>query len=262
MPKTIDLLAPRQGWIRRLAPPRWKPGLKAGSKEAAVRGAWTSLLSSIIEAEAISWLTPLPRLFFQENKLVQSGVAERLGIRTPKTVVVSDKQFIGPESGEQFIIKPLGVSTYTEEACLEMVVWTTQVSRDSPALDQLGGAPFLVQEQLRPDRHLRIVTVSDQAWVCELPGRDLPVDWRRDETAHNSFTECSESLVAQDALQLSKALNVGYSSQDWIITEDIAYFVDLNPAGQWLFLPERVAESVTSHLASWLLTAGPTSDQV
>jgi hypothetical protein len=50
---------------------------------------------------------------------------------------------------------------------------------------------------------------------------------------------------------LSAALGVGYSSQDWIEDVDGAhYFLDLNPGGQWLFLP--FADEVTAAIADWL----------
>jgi hypothetical protein len=48
-------------------------------------------------------------------------------------------------------------------------------------------------------------------------------------------------------------MGVAYSSQDWI--DDGApepAFIDLNPAGQWLFLPESIAGAVTEAIAAHL----------
>lgn len=47
-------------------------------------------------------------------------------------------------------------------------------------------------------------------------------------------------------------MNVGYSSQDWVETGAGKYFLDLNPSGQWLFLPAPVSVEVTNALAAWL----------
>jgi hypothetical protein len=110
-----------------------------------------------------------------------------------------------------------------------------------------------VQEALDADRHLRIVTVGGRSWECELPATDLPVDWRRDSTAHESFVRCAEPEVGRDAIRLAQAMGVGYSSQDWIVADGVAYFVDLNPAGQWLFLPDEVASEVTCAIGTWLM---------
>jgi glutathione synthase/RimK-type ligase-like ATP-grasp enzyme len=255
-PAEIKLGSPTRGWVRRLAPPRWRRGTEAGTEQAAVRSAWSALLSAIASAADISWLSPLERLFLRENKLVQDAAAHRLGIQTPKTVVVSDRSQIPAALGQEFVVKPLGSSSYSGSEGSERVVWSQIVSRDSALLDRLPAAPFILQARLQAKRHLRVVTVSKQVWACELPAEDLPLDWRRDEAAHDSFLPTSEPDVERKALQLSSALGLGYSSQDWITTEDGAFFIDLNPAGQWMFLPQEVSSAITEAIATWLNQPG------
>lgn len=49
-------------------------------------------------------------------------------------------------------------------------------------------------------------------------------------------------------------MNLGFSSQDWIVDRDgTAWFIDGNPAGQWLFLPPEVSTPATDAIASWLM---------
>lgn len=247
-----SLRSPTRGWIRRLAPPHWRRSVTLGGKEAAVRGAWITLVCAVAGAVEVAWLTPLQRLFLSENKVLQAGAAYRLGIPTPALAVVSNRALIPSELGDRLVVKPLGSATYTALEGTEQVVWSQEVSRDSPVLDRLAGAPFVIQTRLEAERHLRVVTVGGQSWVCQLAADDLPLDWRRDERAHESFIASSEPAVARDAVRLASALGLGYSSQDWIVANRVAYFVDINPAGQWLFLPNDVADSVTEAIASWL----------
>ena len=102
-------------------------------------------------------------------------------------------------------------------------------------------------------RHLRVVTVADHFWVCALDARDLPLDWRREHHAHDAFQPCGAyDSVGALALQLARRLGVGYSSQDWVVAGSNVYFLDLNPGGQWLFLPEPVSSEVTAAIAVWL----------
>lgn len=248
----VKLGVPTRGWVRRLAPPRWRRGTEAGTEQAAVRSAWSALLSAIASAADISWLSPLERLFLRENKLVQDAAAHGLGIQTPKTVVVSDRSQIPTALGQEFVVKPLGSSSYSGSEGVERVVWSQIVSRDSALLDRLPAAPFILQARLQAKQHLRVVTVSEQAWACELAADGLPLDWRRDESAHDSFLPTLEPEVERRALQLSAALGLGYSSQDWITTEDGAFFIDLNPAGQWMFLPQETSSAITEAIATWL----------
>lgn len=246
------LRAPARGWIRRLAPPLWRPGVTLGSEEAAVRGAWTSLIAAVAGSANVAWLTPLERLFLRENKVLQVAVAQRLAIPTPPTVVCSHRELLPVELGDALVVKPLGSAQYTDTTGAEQVVWTRELNRDSPVLDLLAGAPFIVQKRLRAEQHLRVVTVREQCWVCELSADNLPIDWRRNEAAHDSFVVAEHRDVERDALRVADALGVGYSSQDWIVSDGIAHFIDLNPAGQWLFLPEPAASGITSVIARWL----------
>jgi hypothetical protein len=48
-------------------------------------------------------------------------------------------------------------------------------------------------------------------------------------------------------------MGAGFTSQDWIETDRGEHvFLDLNPAGQWLFLPEQVSDSATRAIADFL----------
>jgi hypothetical protein len=248
----VTLGGSTRGWIRRLAPPHWRRGVTLGTEEAAVRGAWTALLTVIAGAADVLWLTPLERLMLRENKLLQQTIATRLGIDVPATAVVSDRTQIPTEWGTPIVVKPLGAGNYSDESGAERIVWAQELDRDSPLLGLLAAAPFLLQRRLDAERHLRVVTVRDHSWACELTG-ERPLDWRRDEEAHHSFVAVAEPAVQQNAVRLADALGVGYSSQDWIVADDgVPHFVDLNPAGQWLFLPDDVGTEITQAIASWL----------
>jgi hypothetical protein len=238
-----------RGWIRRLAPPHWRRAVVSGSRDAAIRGAWMSLVTAVAGADEVSWLTPLGRLFLCENKVRQNLAAERLGIATPDSAVVSNREYIPSRLGDMLVVKPLGSAAFTDTAGVEQVVWTHEMTRESPLLERLGGAPFLVQKRLLATRHLRVVTVERRSWACALDATDLPLDWRPHDDAHMAFIATSEPSVEGEAVRLAEDLGLGYSSQDWIVSSSGAYFLDLNPAGQWLFLPDAVATEVTKAIA-------------
>jgi glutathione synthase/RimK-type ligase-like ATP-grasp enzyme len=102
------------------------------------------------------------------------------------------------------------------------------------------------------------VTVRHRAWTAALDARGVPLDWRGDIEAHGAFEPTkTPSQVREAALGLAASLGLGYSSQDWIETADGYWFLDLNPSGQWLFLPEPVAGQVTSAVATWLRGVDP-----
>ena len=240
--------------MRRLSAPGWRAGTTGGSRDAAVRAAHVALVVALASHPLVDWLTPYPRLFATENKLRQAAHARRLGIRTPRTAVVSDRHEIPVELGDPIVAKPLGPGQFIRGDGDARVFSSAELARDDPRLAALAGAPFLLQERLRARRHLRIVTCGARAWSCALDADEVSLDWRRDDDAHDSFVPNRNPVVESQALALARDLGLGYSSQDWIDDgTDTAAFIDLNPAGQWLFLPApvcaEVSEAIAAHLA-------------
>jgi hypothetical protein len=242
-----------RGWIRRIAPAGWDDTVLLGSQRAAVLSSRLALLAAVLRDPVVNWLSDVDVLFAAENKLVQYRAATRIGIRVPRTSVGPIAPELARELGEPFILKPLGPGSFTDRDGEQRVVFTRSVTAADLESSDLSAAPFLAQEQLQARRHLRVVTVQSRAWVTALAADGLPCDWRREEEAHNSFVVSdAHPDVAHAALQLASHLRCGYTSQDWIVDAVGPAFIDLNPSGQWLFLPEPVASEVTAALGASL----------
>lgn len=249
--RAVAIRAGVRGWLRRIAPEGWQDGVVAGSWEAAVGLAWLALLGGIVRSDGIDWLATPDRAFAVENKLVQYRAARELSIPVPATMVASAVADVVAVLGDRFVIKPLGPGHFFDDGAAR-AVFAVEVAAGDPVLQDLGGAPFIAQQQVRADRHLRVVTVRERAWVCALDASGLGVDWRRTRTAHEGFRRVDEPGVAEAAVRLADALGVGYSSQDWVEGDGQAWFLDLNPGGQWLFLPDPTGAEVAVAIAAWL----------
>jgi glutathione synthase/RimK-type ligase-like ATP-grasp enzyme len=236
-----------------LATPGWRQDAAPGTRGAAIRTSWINLLVAIAAGLGVEWLTPLDVLTAAENKVFQLLAAWRLGVQTPKTVIASSRDRIPAELGDPLVVKPLGPGGFRGLKDEMQVVHAQTVERSSSVLNSLAGCPFLLQERLEPEHHLRVVTVGERIWVCSLDAKGLPLDWRRDARAHRSF-QWTDGFpkVAEDALRLARKLAVGYTSQDWLERGSSRWFLDLNPGGQWLFLPSPVREQVTDAIVDWL----------
>lgn len=243
---------PLRGWARRIAPDTWLRSVRADSLEAAEASAWMSLLAAILQFEGVAWLTSIGAITRAENKLTQAEAARRVGVRTPHTIVTNDVTFVGSALGREVVVKPLGVGHYMDAGKPHTVHATSAVAAELRTED-LAVAPFLIQQKLRAVRHWRVVTVGAEAWSAALDAKGYSLDWRRDSLAHSSFVDVvAPSPVEKGALATAAALNLGYSSQDWIETDEGVYLVDVNPSGQWLFLPESIGSEVAAAIARWL----------
>jgi glutathione synthase/RimK-type ligase-like ATP-grasp enzyme len=208
---------------------------------------------AVIRTCAVTWLTEIDPLVAAENKLVQLAAAERLGIATPETIVTSEPRAVLQALGDNVVLKPLGSGHYYDGDA-PFIIYTKAVAANGPEISALSTAPFLAQKRLQVSQHLRVVTVGDRAWVAGLDAEHYPLDWRENPAAHMSFLPASAPPeVSADAILLAAELGLGYSSQDWVVCRDGCYVLDVNPAGQWLFLPQEIATEISVAISAWLL---------
>ena len=244
-------LAIGTGWLRRLAPEGWAEAMSKPGVDAAARAAAMSALAAIARDERIRWLTPIEHLGAAENKPYQYRRARELGVPIPEWIVSTDPSAI-PTSG-QWVSKPLGPGSFIDGDGKGWIVPTAQVDVTGDR-DVIARVPFILQRMIRATRHARVITVGSSVFSATLHADALPLDWRLSEAGHYGFepTPVPEE-VHSHAAAAARACGVGYSAQDWIRDElGRWWFVDLNPAGQWLFLPDDVSQAVTAAIANFL----------
>ena len=118
------------------------------------------------------------------------------------------------------MLKPLGTGAFVNADGQPHAVYTTPLTADISASGDFAAAPFVAQARVDVRLHLRVVTAGPVVATAALDAESWPLDWRVAEEAHDSAGP--------------------------------PLFVDLNPAGQWLFLPEEVAEPITERIVSFL----------
>lgn len=253
-----DLTDARFGWLRRLHRADWGLGIEAGSLRALELGTWYSAYSWLLDDSKVSWITSPVALRRAESKLWQWKAAVRLGIPYPRTLVTTSSEAVATSFSNEVIVKPLGTGQFIQDG-ETMTVYAESMMPTDIRLNALNAAPFIVQERIPAAKHLRVVTVGDRSWVATLDvDLTAPADWRRRSRNHSAFKEAPDasSIAPTGALTIASHLGLGYSSQDWVQTPDgEVYLLDVNPSGQWLFLPERVGTAVTDALADLLVVA-------
>ncbi len=250
---TVDLSHGWRGWIRRLSPPDWEDGIVIGSHDAAAMAAWLSLLATILRHPDANWLTNLDSQVGAENKLIQYITASRLGIPVPDAAVTNIPAR-AHNLGSQLIAKPLGPGHFRDDDGEWRTVFTEPFDPHNSDIELLQGPPFIIQRYAHATAHKRVVTVGANAWAFTLDSKDLPIDWREEPRAHRDWEHEPNPQLEHSAIRLAAAMNVGYSSQDWIANNGTLEFIDLNPGGQWLFLPEPASAQITRAIATWIKT--------
>lgn len=240
------------GWIRRLAPAGWDDGARLGGHPAAVLAARLGALATIVRDPAIRWITDVDAMFAAEGKMTQYRAAARLGIPVPPAVVATTTGAL-ERLAEPFVVKPLGPGGYRDDDGRQLVVHAQTATRAGMSRHDVAAAPFIAQERVHAHTHLRVVTVGDRSWTAALRAGGRPLDWREDPASHDAFRPDPHPEVEERAVAVAAALRCGYTSQDWIVdTTGRVWFLDLNPAGQWLFLSDPIPGHVADRLAQAL----------
>ena len=242
-----------RAWLRRAALNRWSTGDLVGSVADVSFRARVRLIAAIARCSHREWVTNIDALQAAEDRIHQLAVAHRLGILVPPTIVSSDPAEIERALGDDAVIKPLATGAFVTAEGEPRAVHTTPLTPDLLASGDFGAAPFVAQTRVEVRQHLRVVTAGSVVTAAALDADHWPVDWRVAEEAHHSWRRHESPQVAAQAARLASELRVGFSSQDWLVpVSGSPMFIDLNPAGQWMFLPPEVADPITDHIVSFL----------
>ncbi|HEY0097473.1 MAG TPA: hypothetical protein VGB76_00850 [Pyrinomonadaceae bacterium] len=219
-----------------------------GECHAAVVGLW-----SCLDAH---WVNNPERDEVAARKAYQLKVAVGLGFRVPRTLITND-----PASAATFIEGEGAAGTiYKAFSATERAWRETRLLRpeELAQLDAVRFAPVIFQEHIRADIDLRITIIGDEVFPAAIRSgeTDYHVDFRM--TMHEAPIEAHElpPEIVSKLRSFMNALGLVYGAIDMRLTPEGEYvFLEINPAGQWLFVEERTGQPITAALAAYLLAA-------
>lgn len=243
-------------WYRRHYKVRSRsPG--ANEENDAFRTAERNVLQdNIVETLAmdarVGWINNPRNARSAENKFGQLIFAKRAGLAIPDTLMTA-----APDSIRDFarrhdtvVVKPFGVFAWRYADHSARYALASKVSA-SKLLDRsdaaLSNTPAIYQTVVNKKSDLRVVIIDTQVHAYNVTQRGAP-----DFDSRFSMSDPARSIIEpyelsgdQKAriLTMMRALGIDMASADFGLThDDEIVFLDLNPAGAWLFLEERAPE--------------------
>jgi glutathione synthase/RimK-type ligase-like ATP-grasp enzyme len=172
----------------------------------------------------------------------------------PRTCITNDpaeaSAFIASEGAERTIYKSfLG----TEDAWRE-----TRVLRpdECELLDNVRYAPVIFQEFIPAVVDLRVTVVGDDLFAAAIRSQETayPHDFRMDLESAAIEPHALSDEVAARLMALMASFGLVYGAIDLRLTPDGEYvFLEVNPAGQWLFVELRTNQPITDALVDHLI---------
>lgn len=241
-PKTLKLSDVTAVWYRRALHP-----LASGQFTPAVRkfvsGELRHLATGIALNPEVVWVNPIDRVTIAEHKLYQLQVAQREGLRVPRTLVSRDisklRSFAaGNSSGT--ICKPIFHGLFSDGA-FRYSVYTRRVSPDTLDAESVSACPVFLQEEISRRSDVRATFIGPQSFVADIRGDEQLVDWREPKNdVGYSISSLSEDVERRCRAMMTR-LGLLYGAFDFIRTpEGELVFLEVNPTGEWAWLEDRL----------------------
>jgi glutathione synthase/RimK-type ligase-like ATP-grasp enzyme len=251
--RTHDLGDVAAAWWRRPQQPQVSPAIESETHRMFAMNEAAEALAGLWHALDVFWVNDPANDHIAHRKVTQLQVAQRCGFRIPDTLISNDpsraRQFIDRHGYHNVVYKAFSA---LEEAWRETRLLQPE---ELSLLDNVQYAPVIFQEYVEADYDLRITLVGEAVFAAAIHSQQTsyPVDFRMDmENAAIEAVDLPPELEAQ-LWRYLRALGLEYGALDMRLRPDGEYvFLEINPAGQWLFVEEATQQPIAAALARLL----------
>ena len=201
-----------------------------------------------------------PFMWTADDKFFEASLATKLGIASPKTVVLPNKEYVPGIVHDESLRNlkyPLdwdAIFDYVGFPCILKDAhgggWKDVYVCHSPEevwqnYDNSGLLTMILQEFIRWEHFVRCICLGQEE---VLPIKYDPGE-RKYHVAHDHLGPELGKRVVDDSLTLMRALGYDMNSMEWAIRDGVPYAIDfMNPA------PDMDINSLTPHYFEWAVT--------
>lgn len=253
-----EFARPSAIWYRRVRSPSRPPDMQESVYEFCLQENRAALLGSIASCQTL-WMSHPADVWRAELKPYQLALAEKVGLRIPKSLVTNDPDAIrnafytfGP-----MIVKPCR-SGYVIVNGEERSIYTSRLLAEHlDFVEEAHLSPAIYQELIPKRYDIRATVVGTEIFAAAIDSQSDPaavVDWRH--TADPNLPHLPIELpskVREGVLALMKELGLAFGAVDLVETPDHDFvFLEVNPNGQWLWIEDQLQLGITDAIVAWL----------
>lgn len=250
----VDLARVRAVWWRRPQPFATHADLIGPEDRAFALAETVAAVSGLWALLDARWINDPERDERAARKAWQLRVARECGLEVPRTLITND-----PDRARDFIASEAGPVVYKTFQGSESVWRETRVlaPAEHDLLDSVRFAPIIFQEFVPAGADLRITIVGDRIFPAAIESGQsrYAVDFRMD-LENVPITETVLPPEVERSLRaLMSRLGLVYGAVDMRRTPEGRHvFLEINPAGQWLFVEARTGQAISAALADELIS--------
>jgi glutathione synthase/RimK-type ligase-like ATP-grasp enzyme len=214
-------------------------------------------MSGLWSAADAFWVNEPGRNVAASHKPYQLKVAQQAGLDIPETLITND-----PRAAREFIARRGPGATIYKAFSATSQHWreTRLLKSDELAMvDAVKYAPVIFQEFIPARFDLRITVVGDSVFAAAVHSRDADygVDYRLELGRLKIEPHELPASVRRKIRALMTRLGLEYGAIDMRLTPEGRYvFLEINPAGQWLFVEECTEQPITEAMTRLLAEGG------
>ncbi|GAA2334608.1 ATP-grasp ribosomal peptide maturase [Streptomyces cuspidosporus] len=254
--RDVSLADVQSVYYRRPGTPRLHPEMPeedARWAQAEAQAGFGGLLYSL----PCLWVNHPHRNRWASYPPVALAAAVRSGLSVPRTLITNDpgeaREFISALPGQVAAYKALGTTHPSDRNDRPQALWTTQVRSDE--IDaSVARTAHQFQEWVDKAYEVRLTAVAEQLFAAEIHAGSSAsrIDFRADYDSL-TYKPCQvPEPTAAGVRTLMATFGLRYVALDFLVNpEGRWYLIDVNPNGQWGFIPDLRAP-ITHALADLL----------
>ncbi|MDR3447497.1 hypothetical protein [Dyella sp.] len=250
-------------WNRRPQAPKSKPGLP--EDQAFLAGEWRTFHENLVATAPqllpSFWVNAPDAAWRAENKLLQLVAAREVGMSFPDTVMGTSAGAVRRlAQGGRVVFKAFRPHAWKEEGGLSAA--TTILDNDHlPDAQVIEFCPGIYQRYVEKTADIRVTVAGNRMLAVRLLGHsgNAYVDWRIHVLDKDFF---AERITLPAALErriqaLMASLGLVFGCLDFVVDANGDYqFLEINQAGQFLFLEDMVPDIGVMRMVASFLAAG------
>jgi glutathione synthase/RimK-type ligase-like ATP-grasp enzyme len=193
------------------------------------------------------------------NKIGQLPIAVECGFDIPSTIFSNDLSsiigFMEKNPEQSYVYKPFtpymppsGKITYTSVVDIEFV----RANEKS-----ITAMPGIFQKYVNKSYELRVTVVGDDLFSAKIDCNSSvssEIDWRKDIFSDIYSVAVLLEEWKNKILKLHRSLGLFFGAYDFIVdVEGNLVFLEVNPAGQWMWLEDKLKLPISARIADALI---------
>ncbi|MDD3503425.1 MAG: ATP-grasp domain-containing protein [Eubacteriales bacterium] len=229
----------------------YKPNLSF--EKQLYRSQWTAFLRNLVLFENVRWINNPIDTFRAENKMLQLKYARKIGMECPHTQLLNSIEDIKLDKNTNYIMKSLD-TLLLRQGDKEAFVYSTVITSEELIKSEFAVAPVVIQEYLYPKIDLRVTVIGEKVFAVKIikNGTGIAGDWRKEKENVDFIEVDLPEDIKKKCIRVVNELGLSFGGIDLIKHNDILYFIEVNPTGEWAWLVNKSGLKIDKAICDYL----------